>query len=71
MGTEAALAVKQYAGEELGLDFIMAIANPGNDASIRVLSKLGLLETGRTRLPGELEDVLVFGPVATLPFNRE
>jgi RimJ/RimL family protein N-acetyltransferase len=66
--TEVALAVKQYAGKEFGLEFIMAIANPGNDASIRVLSKLGLIETGRTRLPGELEDVLVFGPVATLPF---
>ena len=71
LGTEAALAVKQYAGKELGLEFIMAIANPGNDASIRVLSKLGLLETGRTRLPGESEDVLVFGPVATLPFIQE
>lgn len=71
LSTEAALAVKQYAGKELGLEFIMAIANPENDASIRVLSKLGLLESGRTRLPGELEDVLVFGPVATLSFKGE
>ena len=69
--TEVALAVKQYAGKELSLEFIMAIANPGNDASIRVLSKLGLPETGRTRLPGELEDVLVFGPVATLSLKGE
>ncbi|MBC7929742.1 MAG: GNAT family N-acetyltransferase, partial [Rubrivivax sp.] len=39
---ESASAVKAYGLETLGLRRIVAIANPDNDGSIRVLEKIGL-----------------------------
>jgi RimJ/RimL family protein N-acetyltransferase len=38
---EAASAVKGYAKDALGLKHLLAITDPANDASIRVLEKLG------------------------------
>ena len=40
--TEAALGVKKYAKNVIGLKRIVGITNPDNDGSIRVLEKLGL-----------------------------
>ena len=40
--TEAALGVKKYAKNMIGLKRIVGITNPDNDGSIRVLEKLGL-----------------------------
>lgn len=39
---EAALAVKQFARDTVGLKRLVAITNPDNDASIRVLKKIGM-----------------------------
>jgi len=39
---EAALAVKEYAREVVGLKRLIAITDPENQASIRVLEKIGL-----------------------------
>lgn len=39
---EAALAVKQYAGDIVGLQRIVAITDPHNAGSIRVLEKIGM-----------------------------
>lgn len=42
LATEAAQAVMQYGQETLGLRQIVAVAQPANRASIRVLEKLGM-----------------------------
>ena len=39
---ESALAVKQYAHDVIGLKRIVAITDPGNLGSIRVLEKIGM-----------------------------
>ena len=38
---ESALAVKEYAGNVIGLNHIVAITDPENEGSIRVLEKIG------------------------------
>ncbi len=40
--TEAALAVKEYAKNTIGLKRLVAITDPANQGSIRVLEKIGL-----------------------------
>src|SRR3989442_7723918 len=48
---ESALAVMAYGREVLGLDRIVAITSPDNEASIKVLGKLGLkFEIGRAHV---------------------
>jgi [ribosomal protein S5]-alanine N-acetyltransferase len=42
LATEAALAVMDYGFGELGLQRIVAVTHPENQASIRVLQKLGM-----------------------------
>ncbi len=42
LATEAAQAVMQYGKERLGLQQIVAVAQPANRASIRVMEKLGM-----------------------------
>jgi ribosomal-protein-alanine N-acetyltransferase len=49
LATEAAGAVVQYGFSVLGLHRIEAGVLPGNDASVRVLQKLGFLEEGTRR----------------------
>ncbi len=39
---ESASAVMAYGKRELGLDRIVAVSSPGNEASVRVLAKLGM-----------------------------
>lgn len=50
---EAASAVMTFAREALGIARIVAITAPRNEASIRVLGKLGLQFAGVIRLTGE------------------
>lgn len=57
---EAAAAVIAYGKESLGLDPILAIVNPDNERSIALLRKIGLVDGGTTRMPGEDHDVLLF-----------
>src|SRR5262245_16393466 len=56
---EAAAPVLEHAGRVLGLTRIVGIAKPENEASIRLLRKLGMKYEGRVRvMPEGPEDVL-------------
>ena len=57
---EAAAAVQRYARNELGLGRLLAITSPGNDASIRLLEKLGFRFEGMTRLGDDEEELKLF-----------
>jgi RimJ/RimL family protein N-acetyltransferase len=50
--TECARASIAYGFDELGLDWIVAVALPENTASRRVLEKCGLIEIGLTHVYG-------------------
>ena len=57
IATEAARALLGYAFGALGLDRVVAVSDPRNQASIRVLRKLGMNEEGVVRdLPAEHHD---------------
>ncbi|WP_226662830.1 GNAT family N-acetyltransferase [Microbulbifer aggregans] len=58
---EAAEAVMDWGKQALGLSRIVAIANPENAASIRLLEKLGLEAEGHVSLPGSNEQLLLLG----------
>ena len=57
---EAARAMLDHARDTLQLPIVLAICSPANTSSIGLLDKLGFAAAGRTRLPGEDHDVLVF-----------
>jgi ribosomal-protein-alanine N-acetyltransferase len=57
LATEAAAALLEYAFEVLRLGRVVAVADPRNGASIRVLRKLGMKEEGVVQdLPAEHRD---------------
>lgn len=58
---EAALAVKEYARDVIGLKRIVAIVDPANDSSIRVLEKLGLKFEQMVRLSSDDIELKLFG----------
>lgn len=57
---EAARAVKTYARETLGLRKLVAIVAPGNDASARLLEKLGFAFERMIRLDPGAEELRLF-----------
>lgn len=57
---EAASAVTDYARSHLGLNRLVAITNPDNDASIRVLEKLGLRFERMVRLSEDSSEIKLF-----------
>ena len=57
---EAASAVKADAHARLGLATLLAIVNPVNVSSIRLLGKLGFAREGSVRLSGESIDLHLF-----------
>ena len=57
---EAALAVRDHGHRTLGFRRILAIVNPDNARSIRLLAALDFRPEGLRRLPGEDEDVACF-----------
>jgi RimJ/RimL family protein N-acetyltransferase len=57
---EAAAAVRSYARRELGVGRLLAITSPRNDASIRLLEKLGFRFEGMTRLGNDETELKVF-----------
>jgi ribosomal-protein-alanine N-acetyltransferase len=59
-GFEAANAVLKYALEELRLPKVLGITLPSNTGSIRLLEKIGLRCTGKVRMPGDDEELLLF-----------
>jgi len=60
---EAARAVLVHARDDLGLSQLKAIVSPDNAASLRLLEKLGMRSEGSLRMPGEDEDVVLYGIV--------
>ena len=60
--TEAAAAVVDYGLGELGLDRIIAIADPENFRSRRVMEKIGMRFEGRARYYGSQMVVYSIGP---------
>jgi RimJ/RimL family protein N-acetyltransferase len=58
---EAASAVVTYGREVLGLRRIVAITSPDNDASIRLLEKIGLRFERLIRLSSDQSEVRLFG----------
>ena len=57
---EAASAVLAHARDALGLRRVLAITDPENAASIRVLERIGMQREGTVRMPGETLDLLLF-----------
>ena len=58
---EAAQAVKEYAKDVVGLRRIVAIVDPANQGSIRVLEKIGLRYEKMIRLSADDIDLKLFG----------
>ena len=63
---ESAAAVMTHARDVLGLKRIVAITSPDNDASIRLLKKLGLEFEGLIRLSEDQPEVRLFGSKALM-----
>lgn len=61
---EAASAVMEYGRAVLGLKRIVAITAPHNEASIRVLRKMGMRFERMVQMPGEAEEIQLFAPDA-------
>lgn len=60
LATEAARAVLGHARNVLGLARVVALTQPDNRGSVRVLAKLGFVAAGTCRLPGQDGDSLFF-----------
>lgn len=58
---EAARAVMEHGRRDFGLKRIVAVTNPDNSGSIRVLEKLGLVFEGMVRLSGESIEIRMYG----------
>ena len=58
---ESALAVKAYGQNTLGLKRIVAITNPDNEASIKLLEKIGLKYESMIRLSEDGPEIKLFG----------
>lgn len=57
---ESAAAVLDHARDVLGMVRVLAITNPDNEPSIRVLERIGMRRDGSIRMPGEALDLLRF-----------
>jgi RimJ/RimL family protein N-acetyltransferase len=62
---EAAAAVLTDARERLQLNRILAIVNPDNEASIRLLQKLGLRFEGNLKLAADRDEIKLFATGST------
>lgn len=58
--SEAAMAVLDHGRSELGLRRIIAMADAANQASVRVLEKLGFRYERNVTMPGEAEEVCLY-----------
>lgn len=59
--TEACLATKEYGQKVIGLKRLVAIVDPANPGSIRVLEKIGLRYEKMIRLQDDYIDLKLFG----------
>ena len=62
---ESALAVRDYGARAFGLTRIVAITNPDNERSIRVLERIGFAFEKTIRLTPQSSEVRLFGWTAT------
>jgi len=58
---EAASRVLDHARDDLGIARLVAIVQPGNEPSVRLLGKLGLEFERIMRLPGDDQDLALYG----------
>jgi RimJ/RimL family protein N-acetyltransferase len=58
---EAAVAVITYARAQLGLDRLIAIISPKNEASIGLIRKLGFEFERMHTMPGDEDEICVYG----------
>ena len=58
---ESARAVRDHAASHMKLPRLLAIVSPDHQRSIRLLEKLGMSETDRLRMPGDDDDVALYG----------
>lgn len=61
---ESATAVMNHARTDLGLIHVIAITNPGNASSIRLLERIGLAFDRMIHLPQQDEPVCLYSPAA-------
>lgn len=61
LAEEAAKAVVAHARDDLGIRYLTAIVSPGNTASIRLIKKLGLQFDRGIRMPGEAQEISLYG----------
>ena len=64
---ESAAAVLDHARDVLGLGRVLAITDPENAASIRVLERVGMRREGTVRMPGEELDLLLYAKATDRP----
>lgn len=57
---ESAAAVLARARDVLGIRRVLAITDPDNAASIRVLERIGMVREGSVRMPGEELDLALY-----------
>lgn len=57
---ESASAVMSYAGATLGLDRVVAVTNPSNESSIRLLEKMGFRFERMIRLSEDAPEIKLF-----------
>ena len=60
---ESAIAVLEYGKNVLQLPRIIAMVDPENEASIRLVEKLGLTFEGTVRMPGETDEINMYTTV--------
>ena len=60
---ESAIAVLEYGKNILQLPRIIAMVDPDNEASIRLVEKLGMTFASMVRMPGESQDINMYTTV--------
>ncbi len=61
LAAEAARAVVAHARDDLGIEYLTAIVSPGNIASIGLIEKLGLKFKRGITMPGDEEQISLYG----------
>jgi len=59
-GLESAAAVRDYARDTIGLPILLAIVNPANEGSIRLLEKLGFAFSSLTMVSPDAPEVKLY-----------
>lgn len=65
-GTEVVTATVDYARRELRVTELLAVVDPENSGSIKILRKVGMEHRGPILMPGESEPIALYG-TAPLP----